>query len=90
MHREEITEPVRMVEKSSVKNSVKNSVKSSEKTEDVIIRLLQKKTKMTIRELSENIGFSPRAIEKQIAKLKDERRLNKSGGECLLNCVRLK
>lgn len=54
-------------QKGSGKSSGKSSVKSSVK----ILQLLSENKNITIPELSEKIGISTRAIEKQIAKLKE-------------------
>jgi len=55
-------------EKSSVKGSVKSSVKSSVK----IFEMMQANDKITISEIAETIGLTSRAIEKQIAMLKED------------------
>jgi fido (protein-threonine AMPylation protein) len=55
----------------------KSSVKNSEK----IIRLIQSNTRITIKELAENLNVSTRAIEKNIAKLKADNRIERIGGD---------
>lgn len=55
------------------------SEKSSEKTEDLILRLLNDNARVSIKELAENMGLTSRAIEKQIARLKDEKRIRRVG-----------
>ena len=54
---------------------MKGSVKSSVK----IIELIKKNAHITIPELAESLGISTRAIEKQIAKLKEKGRLKRIG-----------
>jgi len=63
----------------SIKNSVKNSVKSSVNTEDKILTLLKQDPTLTIRIVSEKLDLTQRAVEKQIAKLKSENRLQRVG-----------
>ena len=63
----------------TVESSVNSSVKSSVKTEDKILKYLEENPKATIRELSEVLGLSTRAIEKQIANLKKENFLVRIG-----------
>ena len=63
----------------TIKGSVKGSVKSSVNTEDKILNYLKENSKSTIRELAELLGLSTRAIEKQIANLKRENRLQRVG-----------
>lgn len=53
--------------------------KSSEKTENVILQLLDIDPSMSIKELAEKIGLTTRAIEKQITRLKKEKRLERVG-----------
>jgi Fic family protein len=59
--------------------SIKSSVKSSVNTEDKILEILKQNPTMTIKELSTIFDLTPRAIEKQIAKLKNENRLQRVG-----------
>ena len=51
------------------------SPKSSEK----ILFLLRAEPELAARELAQRIGISPRAVEKQIAKLRQEGRLRRIG-----------
>jgi len=53
----------------------KSSVKSSVK----ILELIQENKHITILELSDELGISPRAIEKQIANLKKQGTLKRIG-----------
>jgi ATP-dependent DNA helicase RecG len=69
----------RDLEKSSGKTSGKSSGKSSGKTEDQIIRLMSEDGQITIPEIATHLGLSNRAVEKQIAKLKDENRIRRVG-----------
>ncbi len=55
--------------------TIKSSVKSYEK----ILISLRKNSKLTIRELSEILGLTTRAVEKQIATLKKAQRLTRYG-----------
>ena len=57
----------------------KGSEKGSEKTRDKIIRLLKENKDLSAKDLSELIGISERAIEKQIAKLKEQNILKRIG-----------
>ncbi len=55
--------------------------KGSEKSSEKILRLIQQNSQVTIKELAEQIGISTRAIEKNIAKLKSENRIERIGGD---------
>ncbi|NOQ31445.1 MAG: winged helix-turn-helix transcriptional regulator [Helicobacteraceae bacterium] len=59
--------------------TIKSSVKSSVNTEDKVLEYIKKKPKITIRELSELLYLTTRAIEKQIANLKKENILRRVG-----------
>src|SRR5690606_30834699 len=74
------TELAKTVEESGQKSSEKTE-KSSEKSSEKIIRLIQQNTQITIKELAGQIGISTRAIEKNIAKLKSENRIERIGGD---------
>ena len=63
----------------TVQSSVKGSVKSSENTEDKILNYLEEHPQTTIKELAEYLNLTTRAIEKQIANLKKEKRLVRVG-----------
>jgi Fic family protein len=63
----------------SIVSSVKGSVKGSVNTEEKILLHLRENPTATIKALSEVLGLSTRAIEKQIAKLKTEGRLQRIG-----------
>jgi len=63
----------------SVEGSVKSSVKSSVNTEDKILFYLKERPTATIKEIAEYLNLSSRAIEKQIAKLKKEEKLQRVG-----------
>ena len=60
----------------NIESSVKGSVKSSVK----ILELIKVNNQITIPELAEKIRISTRAIEKQIDKLKKEKKLKRVGG----------
>jgi Fic family protein len=63
----------------SIVSSVKGSVNSSVNTEDKILLYLKENPTATIKRLAEILDLSTRAIEKQIAKLKTEGRLERIG-----------
>ncbi|MGB0879288.1 MAG: RNA-binding domain-containing protein [Polaribacter sp.] len=68
-------------EKSSVESSEKfgRNEKSSVKTEYRILEILKKNQKITIPKLSKELNISTRAIEKQLEKLKTQKRLERIG-----------
>ena len=59
--------------------SPKSSGKSSEKSSEKILHLLRAEPQLAAREIAQRIGISPRAVEKQIAKLRQEGRLRRIG-----------
>jgi len=59
--------------------TIKSSVKSSVNTEDKILKHIKQNPKTTIRELSELLNLTTRAIEKQISNLKKEGKLQRVG-----------
>ncbi|MGD0489302.1 MAG: RNA-binding domain-containing protein [Syntrophorhabdales bacterium] len=59
--------------------SLKHSEKSSEKSSEKIIGLLQSNAKLAAREIGNMLGISPRAVEKQIARLREEGRVRRIG-----------
>jgi len=65
----------------SVESSVKRSVQSAGKTETQILGLLSARREMTIPDLADTLGLSPRAVEKQIAKLRQAGRLRRVGSK---------
>ncbi len=75
MHVQQIIKTTKSSEKTS-KSSEKKS-KSSEK----ILRLIKANTQITIKELAQELGLSTRTIEKNIAKLKLEKQLERIGGD---------
>jgi ATP-dependent DNA helicase RecG len=56
-----------------------NSPKSSEKSSEKILLLLRAEPELAAREIAQRIGISSRAVEKQIAKLRQEGRLRRIG-----------
>jgi predicted HTH transcriptional regulator len=52
---------------------------SSGKTEEQIIALFSVNKKLTIPELAETLGVTTRAVEKQIARLREQDRLRRVG-----------
>jgi ATP-dependent DNA helicase RecG len=71
----------RKTEKSSeiVSMNADGSPKSSEKSSEKILLLLGAEPELAAREIAQRIGISPRAVEKQIAKLRKEGRLRRIG-----------
>jgi ATP-dependent DNA helicase RecG len=63
----------------SIQSSVKSSVKSSVNTDEKILAFLQENPTATITMLSEILGLTTRAIEKQLASLKASGRLQRVG-----------
>jgi len=63
----------------TIESSVKSSGKSSVNTEDKILDYFRENPTGTISELAEILNLTTRAIEKQIAKLKKEKRLERAG-----------
>lgn len=63
----------------SIQSSVKNSVKSSVNTEDKILILMKQNTIITMKQLAQVLNLTQRAVEKQVAKLKDEGKLKRVG-----------
>ena len=58
-----------------------SSGKSSGKTDEEILALLAARSQMTIPELADTRSLSTRAVEKQIAKLREEGRLRRVGAK---------
>ena len=67
--------------KSSVIGSVKinGSPKSSEKSSEKILNMLKAEPELSAKELAKRLEISPRGVEKQIAKLREEGLLNRLG-----------
>ncbi|RZB31346.1 MAG: hypothetical protein SRB2_04871 [Desulfobacteraceae bacterium Eth-SRB2] len=61
------------------RKAVKSSGKTSGKTKEHIIALLRELSAATIPELADKFGVTTRAVEKQIAKLKESGRLRRIG-----------
>jgi ATP-dependent DNA helicase RecG len=59
----------------SVKSSVKGSVKSSVK----ILEAIRANKNVSAKEISQTLGISLRAVEKQLSKLKESGRLRRIG-----------
>ncbi len=64
---------------SSVIDSVKSSVKSPSNTDDKILIFLKENPTITVKQIAEKLKLTQRAIEKQIAKLKKENKLQRKG-----------
>jgi|LGVF01.1.fsa_nt_gb ATP-dependent DNA helicase RecG len=58
---------------------MKSSEEGSEKSSEKIIRLLRAEPSLSAREIAKRMGISSRAVKKQIARLKKERRLRRMG-----------
>jgi len=67
------------VHRKEMKSSMKSSVKSSVKTSVRVVDLLRQTPEMTIPDLAENLALSTRAVEKQIARLREEGRIRRIG-----------
>lgn len=65
----------------SVESSGKSSVEISGRTDDQVLGLLSARAEMTIPDLAEAVGLSTRAVEKQIAKLRQTGRLRRVGSK---------
>jgi ATP-dependent DNA helicase RecG len=63
----------------SIRGSVKSSEYSSVNTDEKILNFLQNNPTGTIKQIAETLGLTTRAIEKRIAHLKNEKRLQRSG-----------
>ena len=63
----------------AIKSSVKDSVISSVNTEDKILNHFKQNPNSTIKELAIILDLTTRAVEKQIAKLKEEGKLKRIG-----------
>jgi len=60
-------------------NEANGSEKSSEKSSEKILGLLRNDPTLSARQLAETIGISQRAVEKQIARLREQDRLRRIG-----------
>ena len=76
IRRERTTEPR---EEPSEKTSEEPSEKPSEKTSKKILAMIRKQPEITIREMADALGISTRAVEMQLAKLKESGRLQRIG-----------
>ena len=65
---------------SLLKSSDKDCKKGSEKSSDKIYGIISDNSTVTIAELSEKLGISTRAVEKQLKKLKDKGYIKREGG----------
>jgi len=60
-------------------SSEKGSEESSEQRSEKILALLRSEPRLPARLLAERLGISPRAVEKQLAKLREQWRLRRIG-----------
>jgi ATP-dependent DNA helicase RecG len=63
----------------SISGSDKTSEKSSEKTDVLILENLAQHPQMTIKDLSEILGISTRAVEKKFSTLKETGKTERKG-----------
>ena len=72
---------IRYVEQSGISSEKKfgEKAKSSEKTSDIILSLLKENPKLSAKKLSELIGITSRAVEKQISSLEQKGLLKREG-----------
>ncbi|MCF6288921.1 MAG: AAA family ATPase, partial [Proteobacteria bacterium] len=64
-----------------MKSSEKRSEKRSEKSSEKIIKLISRDNKITISELSNEVGIGSRAIEKQLSNLKRQKLIQRVGAD---------
>ncbi|KKP94610.1 MAG: hypothetical protein UR99_C0041G0002 [Candidatus Moranbacteria bacterium GW2011_GWD2_36_12] len=69
------------MEKAAQKSSEKSSEKGSEKSSEKILNLMRKRAKISAKEVAEKLGISSRAVEKQIAKLREEKLIKRIGSD---------
>ncbi len=70
---------VKSMGKSKVKDTLKSSVESSVESSEKILTRLRANGKLTALQLSENLGLTKRAVEKQFAALKAAGRIRRIG-----------
>ena len=64
----------------TVKETVKGTVEeTSEKTSEKIIKLIKNNPEITIDELADHLGRSTRAVEMQLQKLKEQKKIERIG-----------
>ena len=64
----------------TVKETVKGTVEgTSEKTSEKIIKLIENNPEITIDELADHLGRSTRAVEMQLQKLKEHKKIERIG-----------
>ena len=66
-------------DKTSVETPVEASEKTSEKTSEKIIELMRENANVSAVEIAQTIGLTSRAVEMQIAELKDSARIKRIG-----------
>jgi len=66
-------------EQGSEKSSPTGSEKSSEKSSEKIIEIIKNNPSISAKMISEKLGLSSRAVEKQISKLKSDKRIERVG-----------
>ena len=71
--------PSNVSEKTTTKSREKSSEKGSEKSSEKIIELLEKNPEITIAEIAEKVSKSTRAVEKQLANLKKQGKIEREG-----------
>lgn len=68
-------------EETTQESSEKSSEKGSEKSRVKILEIVKNKPEITIPEISEIIGITDRNVEKQLAKLKGEGKIQRVGSD---------
>ena len=68
-----------IVHRRPVKKTCEGSEKGSEKSSEKILDLLRSQPSLSAKEIAKAIEISPRAVEKHLAKLKEEGRLRRVG-----------
>jgi ATP-dependent DNA helicase RecG len=77
--REGLITTLKIVDNIGTKSSVKSSLKSTEKTGQKILELIKENPTISIAQMAEKLKLSTSAIEKQIAKLKKNKQLERIG-----------
>ena len=66
----------------STEDSIEKTIqKSTKKTSDKIVALMDENCFITISEIAERLSITPAAVNKQIRKLKDTKRIYRDGGD---------
>ena len=79
MRRPQLQALLDTIAETQVMSSEKGSEESSEQRSEKILALLRSEPRLPARLLAERLGISPRAVEKQLAKLREQWRLRRIG-----------